>query len=86
MSADLALLGALLAFFGMGFAVGTGVGWDRAERLWRNRNREQRRALIDAHRRLAVFEERERDAHERCRLTPDEHERFIQIAEREDDR
>lgn len=75
---------ALCAFGASGYVVGWCAGYGRADDLWSRRHREQRRALIDAHRRLAVFEERERDAHERCRLTADEHETFMTIAERED--
>lgn len=85
MTADLATFVALIAFAAVGHFVGYWRGHETADALWRRRFREQKSLLLDALRRVAAFEEAARDRHERCRLTPDEHERFIQIAEREDD-
>lgn len=85
MTADVLTFVMLVAFFGCGYFLGYWRGHETADRLWRMRFREQKSLLLDALRRVAAFEEAARDRHERCRLTPDEHERFIQIAEREDD-
>lgn len=85
MSADVATFVALVLFAVVGWFLGYWRGHETADALWRRRFREQKSLLLDALRRVAAFEEAARDRHERCRLTPDEHERFIQIAEREDD-
>lgn len=84
MSADVATFVALVLFAAVGWFLGYWRGHETADALWRRRFREQKSLLLDALRRVAAFEERDRERHERCRLTPDEHERFIQIAERED--
>ena len=85
MTADVLTFVMLMVFAITGWFVGYWRGHETADALWRRRFREQKSLLLDALRRVAAFEEAARDRHERCRLTPDEHERFIQIAEREDD-
>ena len=85
MTADVVTFLMLMLFASVGAFVGYWRGHETADALWRRRFREQKSLLLDALRRVAAFEEAARDRHERCRLTPDEHERFIQIAEREDD-
>ena len=85
MTADVAIFLMLMLFASVGAFLGYWRGHETADALWRRRFREQKSLLLDALRRVAAYEEAARDRHERCRLTPDEHERFIQIAEREDD-
>ena len=85
MTADVVTFVMLMVFAAVGWFLGYWRGHETADALWRRRFREQKSLLLDALRRVAAFEEAARDRHERCRLTPDEHERFIQIAEREDD-
>lgn len=85
MTADVVTFLMLMLFASVGAFLGYWRGHETADALWRRRFREQKSLLLDALRRVAAFEEAARDRHERCRLTPDEHERFIQIAEREDD-
>ena len=86
MTADLATLLALLAFFGAGFAVGYGRGYGVAESLWRRRNRETRTLLIDALARCARAEEALRGVTDPVRLTRREREAFGAIAEAEEER
>lgn len=85
MSSDLWVLVILATVSTVAWMWGYLRGHEVADAVWRRRFREQKSLLLDALRRVAAFEEAARDRHERCRLTPDEHERFIQIAEREDD-
>lgn len=85
MTADVLTFVMLMVFAGVGWFLGFWRGHETADRLWRRRFREQKSLLLDALRRVAAYEERDRERHERCPLTRDEHDAFIAIAEREDD-
>ena len=84
MAADVATFVSLVLFAAGGWFVGYWRGHETADALWRRRFREQKSLLLDALRRVAAFEEAARDRHERCPLTPAEHESFQRIAEREE--
>ena len=85
-TADVATLVALLGFAAVGWFVGYWRGHEVAESLWRRRNTETRRLLIDALARCARAEEALRGITDPVRLTRREREAFGAIAEAEEER